>query len=117
MATDYMQQVSQLIRSTPRRYCCQSPIPACLPLRAPPLHRTSVCFASFEFPFSLLSSSHSGEEGEEHCNRSLDPQIQTWLSPTPWDPGRACELPELQLAHPGVVERRESRPQRGKVWL
>lgn len=88
LATDYMQQVSQLIRSTPRRYRCQSPAPACLPLRAPPLHPTSVCFVSFEFPFSLLSSSHSGEAGEEHCNRSPDPQIQTWLSPTPWDPGQ-----------------------------
>lgn len=33
LATDYMQQVSQLIRSTPRRYRCQSPSP-CPP--APP---------------------------------------------------------------------------------
>lgn len=31
LATDYMQQVSQLIRSTPRRYSCQSPSPKALP--------------------------------------------------------------------------------------
>lgn len=28
LATDYMQQVSQLIRSTPHRYSCQSPAPS-----------------------------------------------------------------------------------------
>lgn len=27
LATDYMQQVSQLIHSTPRRYSCRSPTP------------------------------------------------------------------------------------------
>lgn len=31
LATDYMQQVSQLIRSTPRRYRCQSPTTKPLP--------------------------------------------------------------------------------------
>lgn len=72
LATDYMQQVSQLIRSTPRRYSGQSPTPAHPHLGAPPLHPLLVCLVSFEFPFSLLSCGHTGEACEEHWNRSPD---------------------------------------------
>lgn len=42
LATDYMQQVSQLIRSTPRRYRCQSASP-CPPAPPSPSSAPQTC--------------------------------------------------------------------------
>lgn len=52
LATDYMQQVSQLIRSTPRRYNCQ------VPPQALPLYPRPIFLGSCEFP--PLCRSHPG---------------------------------------------------------
>ncbi|XP_066089121.1 endothelin-converting enzyme-like 1 [Saccopteryx bilineata] len=56
LATDYMQQVSQLIRSTSRRYSCQSPT------QAGPAPVSQVIFlVSFEFPPPAPCRGHTGE--------------------------------------------------------
>lgn len=74
LATDYMQQVSQLIRSTPRRYSC--PLPACFPpAPQPPLPRIPDLSAWRALNFCLHLCpvpTHSGEAGEEHRKRSPD---------------------------------------------
>lgn len=116
LATDYMQQVSQLIRSTPRRYSC--PLPACYPpapQAPPPPHPRPICLESFEFLPPPLSGIHplwGGRRGApETESRPLGSDLA--VPPTLWDPGQSCELPGLRSPHVGMVRLSESEVRRG----